>query len=78
MTKTSAQHFPGDPPVTGDLVREHGINEQEFGAIRKILGREPTFTELGIFSALWSEHAPTIDFWFSTGQIHEFGLFARV
>ena len=56
MTKTSAQHFPGDPPVTGDLVREHGINEQELGAIRKILGREPTFTELGIFSALWSEH----------------------
>jgi phosphoribosylformylglycinamidine synthase len=42
--------------VTPALVREHGLNEEEFGRIRAMLGRDPTFAELGVFSALWSEH----------------------
>ena len=35
---------------------EHGLSTDEYGLILEILGREPTFTELGVFSAMWSEH----------------------
>lgn len=52
----AAQPFPGEPPVTPALVREHNLNEHEHRTILELLGREPTLTELGIFSALWSEH----------------------
>jgi phosphoribosylformylglycinamidine synthase len=45
-----------DPPVTPELVEEHGLTPEEFERIKKILGREPNFTELGIFSVMWSEH----------------------
>src|ERR1700724_240960 len=45
-----------DPPVTPKLVAEHGLTPEEFERIRKILGRDPNFTELGIFSVMWSEH----------------------
>ncbi|MDQ6860831.1 MAG: phosphoribosylformylglycinamidine synthase subunit PurL [Verrucomicrobiota bacterium] len=45
-----------DPPITPDLVAKHGLTTEEFGRIRKILGRDPNFTELGIFSVMWSEH----------------------
>src|SRR5689334_5216063 len=45
-----------DPPVTPELVAEHGLTPEEFERIKKILGREPNFTELGIFSVMWSEH----------------------
>src|SRR5262245_32867459 len=45
-----------DPIVTPDLVKEHGLTPDEFEQIKKILGREPNFTELGIFSVMWSEH----------------------
>jgi phosphoribosylformylglycinamidine synthase II len=45
-----------DPPVTPDLVAKHGLTPDEFERIKKILGREPNFTELGIFSVMWSEH----------------------
>ncbi|HEX9690570.1 MAG TPA: phosphoribosylformylglycinamidine synthase subunit PurL [Gemmatimonadales bacterium] len=38
------------------LVREHGLREDEYRRIETMLGRAPTFSELGIFSALWSEH----------------------
>lgn len=49
--------YPGDPAVTDALVREHKLTPSEFAAIRTLLGdRDPTLTELGIFSALWSEH----------------------
>jgi phosphoribosylformylglycinamidine synthase len=43
-------------PVTPELVAEHGITPEEYARIQKILGREPNFTELGIFSVMWSEH----------------------
>jgi phosphoribosylformylglycinamidine synthase len=48
--------FPGDPPVTPQLVEEHNLTPDEYARIEVMLGRRPTFAELGIFSALWSEH----------------------
>ena len=45
-----------DPVVTPELVAKHGLSPEEFKRIKKILGREPNFTELGIFSVMWSEH----------------------
>jgi phosphoribosylformylglycinamidine synthase subunit PurL len=45
-----------DPPITAELVKEHGLTFSEFERIKTILGREPTYTELGIFSVMWSEH----------------------
>ncbi len=52
---TDAKPTP-DPAVTPDVVAEHGLTLEEFARIKKILGREPNFTELGIFSIMWSEH----------------------
>jgi phosphoribosylformylglycinamidine synthase len=46
----------GDPLVTPALIAEHGLTTEEFERLVAMLGREPTFTELGIVSALWSEH----------------------
>src|ERR1700759_5771425 len=45
-----------DPPVTPELVAKHGLTPDEFERIKKILGRDPNYTELGIFSVMWSEH----------------------
>ncbi|MBL8112096.1 MAG: phosphoribosylformylglycinamidine synthase subunit PurL [Acidobacteria bacterium] len=42
--------------ITPELVDEHGITPEEYERIRAALGREPNLVELGIFSALWSEH----------------------
>jgi phosphoribosylformylglycinamidine synthase II len=42
--------------VTPELAAEHGLTAEEYARIQKILGREPNFTELGIFSVMWSEH----------------------
>jgi phosphoribosylformylglycinamidine synthase subunit PurL len=47
---------PGDPVITPALVAEHGLTKQEYERLVAMLGRAPTFTELGIISALWSEH----------------------
>ena len=47
---------PGDPAITPALVAEHGLTAPEYELITGMLGRVPTFTELGIVSALWSEH----------------------
>lgn len=45
-----------DPEITEELVARHGLKPAEFSGILGILGRQPTFTELGIFSAMWNEH----------------------
>jgi phosphoribosylformylglycinamidine synthase subunit PurL len=45
-----------EPQVTPEIVAQHGLTTAEFERIKKILGREPNFTELGIFSVMWSEH----------------------
>ncbi len=47
---------PGDPAVTPALVAEHGLTPYEYDLLLGLLGREPTFTELGVVSALWNEH----------------------
>ncbi|HWP76907.1 MAG TPA: AIR synthase related protein, partial [Methylomirabilota bacterium] len=46
----------GEPKVTLDLAQSHGLTAEEYDRIIRRLEREPTFTELGLFSALWSEH----------------------
>ena len=56
LRAADAVPFPGDPPVTAALVSEHNLNELEYERITAMLGRTPTLAELGIFSALWSEH----------------------
>ncbi len=45
-----------DPPLTPELIARHGLTTEEFERVRRILGRDPNFTELGIFSVMWSEH----------------------
>jgi phosphoribosylformylglycinamidine synthase len=50
------QPRPGDPAISPALVAEHGLTAAEYARVVAMLGRDPTFTELGIVSALWSEH----------------------
>ena len=45
-----------EPAITPELIAKHGITPDEYGRIQSILGRDPNFTELGIFSVMWSEH----------------------
>lgn len=45
-----------EPQVTPEVVAQHGLTPEEYERIKRILGREPNFTELGIFSVMWSEH----------------------
>jgi phosphoribosylformylglycinamidine synthase subunit PurL len=52
MSKSTLQ----EPEVTLELAKEHGLTEEEFGMIKNYLGRTPTFTELGVYSVMWSEH----------------------
>src|SRR5437588_301560 len=43
--------------ITPELIREHGLTPEEYEKVKQLLGgREPTLTELGIFSVMWSEH----------------------
>ncbi len=45
-----------EPKITPEIVAKHGLTPEEYERIEKILGRAPNFTELGIFSVMWSEH----------------------
>ncbi len=56
---------PGDPEITPALVAEHGLAGEEYQKVLDILGREPTYTELGVFSVMWSEHCS-----YKTSRIH--------
>jgi phosphoribosylformylglycinamidine synthase len=47
---------PAEPKVTLELALAHGLTSDEYDRIIRRLDREPTFTELGLFSSLWSEH----------------------
>src|SRR5215510_9738712 len=42
--------------ITPEMVREHGLSDAEYDRILELMGREPSFVELGIFSVMWSEH----------------------
>jgi phosphoribosylformylglycinamidine synthase len=57
MTRlTNVEPRLNDPLITPALISEHGLTTEEYERLVDMLGREPTFTELGIVSALWSEH----------------------
>ncbi|MWD29997.1 phosphoribosylformylglycinamidine synthase subunit PurL [Aquicoccus sp. SCR17] len=45
-----------EPAITDDLIAAHGLKPEEYDRILEIIGRAPSFTELGIFSAMWNEH----------------------
>jgi phosphoribosylformylglycinamidine synthase subunit PurL len=47
---------PTEIKVTPEIAAEHGLTSEEYARARKILGRDPNITELGIFSVMWSEH----------------------
>ncbi|HEY2820666.1 MAG TPA: phosphoribosylformylglycinamidine synthase subunit PurL [Candidatus Acidoferrum sp.] len=47
---------PTEIKVTPEIAAEHGLTPDEFARVKKILGRDPNITELGIFSVMWSEH----------------------
>ncbi len=45
-----------EPQITPELVKSHGLTEEEYEQIKALIGREPNYTELGVFSVMWSEH----------------------
>ena len=45
-----------EPEITTDVIKAHGLSDSEYQTILDLMGRTPTFTELGIFSAMWNEH----------------------
>ena len=48
--------IPNDIKITDEMVAEHGLKPDEYQRILDLIGREPSYTELGIFSAMWNEH----------------------
>lgn len=48
--------IPNSIKITPELVASHGLKPDEYQRILDLIGREPSFTELGIFSAMWNEH----------------------
>ena len=50
------ERLPKDPLITPELIADHGLTPDEYERLKGILKREPTYTELGIFSVMWSEH----------------------
>ena len=53
---TDGQWLRANRESTPELVARHGLTPDEYDRILKLIGREPSFTELGIFSAMWNEH----------------------
>ena len=45
-----------EPEITRELIENHGLNSEEYKRLTETIGRIPTYTELGIFSAMWNEH----------------------
>ena len=48
--------IPNEPKITPALIAEHGLKPDEYERFRALIGRDPSFTELGIVSAMWNEH----------------------
>ncbi|MBN8935063.1 MAG: phosphoribosylformylglycinamidine synthase subunit PurL [Rhizobiales bacterium] len=61
-----------EPPITPALIAEHGLKPDEYQRILDLIGREPSFTELGIFSAMWNEHCS-----YKSSKVHLRGLPTR-
>ncbi|HET9551280.1 MAG TPA: phosphoribosylformylglycinamidine synthase subunit PurL [Candidatus Binatia bacterium] len=55
MLEPAREEFP-QPRVSPEIVAKHGLAPDEYQKIVKALGREPNYTELGVFSVMWSEH----------------------
>ncbi len=45
-----------EPAITPELVAKHNLTPEEYTHVKEVLGRVPSYTELGIFSVMWSEH----------------------
>tara|TARA_R110002110_G_scaffold51951_4_gene151762 strand:+ start:3734 stop:5893 length:2160 start_codon:yes stop_codon:yes gene_type:complete len=45
-----------EPAITDDLIAKHGFTPDEYAEVKRILNRDPNYTEMGIFSAMWNEH----------------------
>jgi phosphoribosylformylglycinamidine synthase II len=58
-----------EPKITPQLVAEHGLKSDEYQRILDLIGREPSITELGIFSAMWNEHCS-----YKSSKVHLRGL----
>ena len=56
VEKNPPVKLPNEPVITPQIVAEHGLAPDEYERLLKIMGRTPTMVELGIFSAMWSEH----------------------
>ena len=56
MKSASSQDIPEPVLITPELLAQHGITAEEYGRIETALGRVPSYTELGIYSVMWSEH----------------------
>src|SRR5690606_11351614 len=54
--RAHAMHRPNTVPITDELVAAHGLKPDEYQRSLDLIGRELTFTELAIFSAMWNEH----------------------
>ncbi len=61
--------IPNEPQITPELVASHGLKPDEYERILKLIGRVPSFTELGIFSAMWNEHCS-----YKSSRLHLRGL----
>jgi phosphoribosylformylglycinamidine synthase II len=61
--------IPNEPKITPELVAEHGLKPDEYQRILELIGREPSLTELGIFSAMWNEHCS-----YKSSKVHLRGL----
>jgi len=60
---------PNEPKITPALVAEHGLKPDEYERFRNLIGRDPSFTELGIVSAMWNEHCS-----YKSSKVHLRGL----
>jgi phosphoribosylformylglycinamidine synthase II len=58
-----------EPAITPELVAAHGLKPDEYARLLALIGREPSFTELGIFSAMWNEHCS-----YKSSRLHLRGL----
>src|SRR6266481_1736373 len=56
MNERAPVSLPGDPKISIEQGRAHGLSADEYRKIEQIIGRTPTYTELGVFSVMWSEH----------------------
>jgi phosphoribosylformylglycinamidine synthase II len=61
--------IPNEPKITSELIAEHGLKPEEYQRILELIGREPSLTELGIFSAMWNEHCS-----YKSSKVHLRGL----